>query len=47
MALELQEKDTLIEGRAQQFTVDSERGLSQKINMLFGKFDALKTQLDD
>ena len=47
MATELLEKDTMIEGRSQAFTVESERGLNQKINLLFGKVDALKDQMGD
>lgn len=36
------EQDTLLEGRCQAFTVESERKLIQKINLLFGRLDALK-----
>lgn len=36
------EKDTLLEGRCQAFTVESERKLIQKINLLFGRMDAIK-----
>ena len=37
-----EEKDIIIEGKAQAFTVESERKLIQKINLLFGRVDALK-----
>ena len=37
-----EEKDIIIEGKAQAFTVESERKLIQKINLLFGRVEALK-----
>ena len=37
-----EEKDIILEGKAQAFTIESERKLIQKINLLFGKVDALK-----
>ena len=37
-----EEKDIIIEGKAQAFTIESERKLIQKINLLFGRVDALK-----
>ena len=40
-----EEKDIILEGKAQAFTIESERKLIQKINMLFGRVDALKEVL--
>ena len=37
-----EEKDIILEGKAQAFTIESERKLVQKINLLFGRVDALK-----
>ena len=40
-----EERDTLLEGRAQAFTVQSEQKLISKINALHGRYEALQQQL--
>ena len=40
-----EEKDIILEGKAQAFTIESERKLIQKINLLFGRVDALKDMI--
>ena len=37
-----EERETILEGRAQAFTIASEQKLIQKINSLFGRLETLK-----
>ena len=40
-----EERETLLEGRAQAFTVQSEQKLIQKINALHGRYEAIQQQV--
>ena len=41
-----EERETILEGRAQAFTIASEQKLISKINALFGRYETLKEQLN-